>query len=99
MQDGGMMGGDMSGMHGMMQMMQQMGPMMEACTEMLQAMSDDPSQTMPDQKGQTTCGPRSSARTALIPTCTDQNSCAHWRHPMEAMRSGWSISLFQASQQ
>ena len=26
----------------------------------------------------------------LIPTCTDQNSCAHWRHPMEAMRSGWS---------
>ena len=35
----------------------------------------------------------------LIPTCNDQNSCAHWRHPMEAMRSGWSISLFQASQQ
>ena len=35
----------------------------------------------------------------LIPTCNDQNSCAHARHPMEAMRSGWSISLFQASQQ
>jgi transposase len=35
----------------------------------------------------------------LIPNCTDQNSCAHARHPMEAMRSGWSISLFQASQQ
>ena len=40
---GGMMGGDMSGMQGMMpmmQMMQQMGPMMEACTEMMQAMTD-----------------------------------------------------------
>jgi hypothetical protein len=38
MQGGGMMGGDMSGtqnMMGMMQMMQQMGPMMEACTEMM----------------------------------------------------------------
>ncbi len=35
----------------------------------------------------------------LIPTCTDQNSCAHWRRPMDTMRSGWPISLFQASQQ
>jgi hypothetical protein len=35
----------------------------------------------------------------LIPTCTDQNSFAHSRPPMEAMRSGWAISLFQASQQ
>ncbi len=53
MQGGGMMG-DMSGMQnmmGMMQMMQQMGPMMEACTEMMQAMSDHPHQGMPEQKG------------------------------------------------
>lgn len=35
----GMRDGDMSGMMGMMQMMQQMGPMMEACTEMMQAMA------------------------------------------------------------
>ncbi len=35
----------------------------------------------------------------LIPTCIDQNSCAHLRHPMDAMRSGCAISLFQASQQ
>lgn len=43
MQNGGMMGGGMSGMQGMMQMMQmmqKMGPMMEACTEMIQAMTD-----------------------------------------------------------
>jgi len=54
MQGGDMMGGDMSGMQsmmGMMQMMQQMGPMMEACTEMMQAMSDHPHQGMPEQKG------------------------------------------------
>jgi hypothetical protein len=38
-------------------------------------------------------------RKRLIPTCTDQNSSAHWRHPMDMMRSGWPISLFQASQQ
>lgn len=42
-----MMGGDMpamegmQGMMGMMQMMQKMGPMMEACTEMMQAMAPD----------------------------------------------------------
>lgn len=39
---GSMMGGDASGMEGMMpmmQMMQQMGPMMEACTEMMEAMT------------------------------------------------------------
>jgi len=35
----GMMGGDMQGMMGMMQMMQAMGPMMEACTEMMQQMA------------------------------------------------------------
>ena len=34
---GGMAGGDMQSM---MQMMERMGPMMEACTEMMQAMSD-----------------------------------------------------------
>ncbi|WP_147457588.1 hypothetical protein [Paracoccus alkanivorans] len=31
---------DMPGMMGMMRMMDQMGPMMEACTEMMQAMND-----------------------------------------------------------
>lgn len=34
------MGGDTSGMQGMMQMMQQMGPMMEQCTEMMAAMTE-----------------------------------------------------------
>ena len=37
--------------------------------------------------------------TDLIPTCTDQHSCAHLRIPMDLMRAGWAISLFQASQQ
>ncbi|UOM37030.1 hypothetical protein [Acuticoccus sp. I52.16.1] len=40
---GNMMGGDQSGMQGMMpmmQMMQQMGPMMEQCTEMMAAMTE-----------------------------------------------------------
>lgn len=41
MKDGHMMDQtDMPGMMGMMQMMSQMGPMMEACTEMMQAMND-----------------------------------------------------------
>gem|GEM_PF-4551074 len=35
----------------------------------------------------------------VIPTCTDQHSCAHLRIPMDLMRAGWAISLFQASQQ
>ncbi|MEI4196560.1 hypothetical protein [Roseovarius sp. E0-M6] len=51
MQDGGMMGGDMSGMQnmmGMMKMMEQMGPMMEACTEMMQQMAHhSPQHDMP----------------------------------------------------
>jgi len=51
MQQGDMMGGDMSGMRnmmGMMQMMQQMGPMMEACTEMMQQMAHhSPEHDMP----------------------------------------------------
>ena len=38
-------------------------------------------------------------REELIPTCTDQNSCAHWRIPIEMIFHGLSISLFQASQQ
>lgn len=45
---GGMMDGDMSGMQGMMpmmQMMMQMGPMMKACTEMMQAMNSDAQHT------------------------------------------------------
>lgn len=35
----GMMGDDMQGKKGMMQMMQAMGPMMEACTETMQQMA------------------------------------------------------------
>ena len=35
----------------------------------------------------------------LIPNRGDHDPCAHWRVPMDLMRSGWSISLFQASQQ
>ena len=35
----------------------------------------------------------------MIPTCADQNSWAHWRCPMDMMRPGWPINLFQASQQ
>lgn len=52
MEHHGMMGdGDMSGMMGMMQMMGQMGPMMEACTEMMQAMNDKPDTEKPTQLG------------------------------------------------
>lgn len=45
-----MMNGDMSGMQGMMpmmQMMQQMGPMMKACTEMMEAMNGSMDETAP----------------------------------------------------
>ena len=35
----------------------------------------------------------------LIPSLTDQNRWAHPRIPMDMMRQGWSMSLFQASQQ
>ena len=42
---------------------------------------------------------RNTIKKYLIPTCTDQHSCAHLRIPMDLMRAGWLISLFQASQQ
>lgn len=45
MTGGDMMGGDISGMQGMMgmmQMMQAMAPMMEACTKMMQAAAPQP---------------------------------------------------------
>jgi len=42
---------------------------------------------------------RSRRCVAVIPTCTDQHSCAHLRIPMDLVRAGWLISLFQASQQ
>ena len=35
----------------------------------------------------------------LIPAGIDQNLCAQSRMPMDMMVQGWSISLFQASQQ
>ena len=35
----------------------------------------------------------------LIPNPGDQNLCAQLRRPMDMMRQGWSVSLFQASQQ
>ena len=47
---GNMMNGDMSGMDGMMpmmRMMQKMGPMMEACTEMMEAMNNSEGETTP----------------------------------------------------
>lgn len=34
----------------------------------------------------------------IIPVLTTQNPLAHLRHPMDVMRSGSSMSLFQASQ-
>ena len=53
-----MQGGEMSGMQGMMggeasgmQMMQQMRPMMEACTEMMQAMAAQPHHAVPKNDG------------------------------------------------
>lgn len=42
MQGDSMMGGDASGMMGMMKMMQQMAPMMAACTEMMQVATPQP---------------------------------------------------------
>ena len=36
---------------------------------------------------------------ALIPTCMDHDPRAQLRRPMVMMRQGWSMSLFQASQQ
>ena len=47
---GNMMNGDMSGMEGMMpmmKMMQQMGPMMRACTDMMEAMNGSLDETAP----------------------------------------------------
>ena len=47
---GNMMNGDMSGMEGMMpmmKMMQEMGPMMKACTEMMEAMNGSMNETAP----------------------------------------------------
>ena len=41
----------MQNMMGLMRMMQRMGLMIEACTEMMQAMSNHPHQGMPEQKG------------------------------------------------
>jgi hypothetical protein len=32
----------------------------------------------------------------LIPNPLDQNPWAHWRNPMDMIRQGWSMSLFQA---
>jgi hypothetical protein len=35
----------------------------------------------------------------LIPRLFNQNPCAQSRSPMDIIRHGWSVSLFQASQQ
>ena len=37
--------------------------------------------------------------TTLIPTCTEDHPCAHWRIPMDMIFHGRSTRLFQASQQ
>ena len=39
------------------------------------------------------------SRQAVIPNPADQNPCAQSRSPMDMMRHGWSVSLFQAWQQ
>ncbi|WP_348983926.1 DDE-type integrase/transposase/recombinase [Methylosinus sp. C49] len=39
------------------------------------------------------------ALSRFIPILTDQNPCAQSRNPMDMMRHGWSMSLFQAAQQ
>ncbi|NRB19727.1 MAG: hypothetical protein HRU33_19800 [Rhodobacteraceae bacterium] len=49
-QDSLMMHNDSQGMMGMMQMMAQMEPMMEKCTDMMQAMADHPE--MPGEENQ-----------------------------------------------
>ena len=38
-------------------------------------------------------------REILIPTLIDQHLCAQSRMPIDMIRPGWSVSLFQASQQ
>ena len=40
-----------------------------------------------------------TAVSRVILILIDQNPCVHWRSPMDMMRQGWSMSLFQASQQ
>ncbi len=39
------------------------------------------------------------AKQTLIPRLADQNPCAQSRSPMDMIRHGWSMSLFQAWQQ
>ncbi len=39
------------------------------------------------------------AGNVVIPTCADQNSCAHPRCPTDMMPPGWPIRVFQALQQ
>lgn len=51
---GNMMGGgmsDMEGMHDMMQMMEKMGPMMEACMEMMQEANETDAPAAEPQEG------------------------------------------------
>jgi len=54
--NGNMMNGDAPGMEGMggmmpmMKMMQQMGPMMKACTEMMQAMTEGVNEAPPSEE-------------------------------------------------
>jgi transposase len=51
----------------------------------------------PDQEAALATQIRS--RPGLIPSPVDQNLCAQSRRPMDMMRQGWSVSLFQAEQQ
>lgn len=45
------------------------------------------------------CNETQSPMILVIPTCADQNSCAHSRDPMEVILLGRRIILFHASQQ
>ena len=44
-------------------------------------------------------GPAQAFGDTFIPTCMDHDPRAQLRRPMVMMRQGWSMSLFQASQQ
>ena len=68
------------------------GAVEERHPELHPGMLSEAEQALPD----TEAGPTDEG---LIPILIDQNPCVHWRSPMDMMRQGWSMSLFQASQQ
>jgi len=58
-----------------------------------------PWQGPPPRRGQAFrvhCDPANPRDLHLIPSLIDQNSCAHWRSPMDMIFQGRSTSAFQA---